>query len=473
MDEEEEADSEEETEPVVDQLYKLYFKKFNKQEFDDEENTFLKQMVKKKSCIKDKVLGLASKLLLKKNTDVQDDMMLKLSLSSIVNIIQPDSYDILKKVFTKKEMEAIEKINLDLYVGLSEEDEKLLKKVVESGGAEGNTDNMMDEILTEQLRLSKLRLYHSDTYKIENVDNYSEADSEMTAYRLCAKILDCLFSGTGLRLLDGEPGCIAIKEEIIVSHSLFPISEKNALSTRSVRKIDAIVIAEMQKEKVELSSMEEEMVQEDLFLAREPLRDGGTNRTVTPTAHTKTIHITIPITTPSTTNNFHGKLQHSDRWNSTGGGRLQRFLYQWQSMTRRPWPLPVVQEGYQIPLIRKPTPWKLRQIKLNQTEQSAVDKAVEKFLQAVERLPTYEEMTKNISPMPITFNQLMGLTNHEDGQYFRLLLTIAARMEKHVPCYTLGVYTLSEALQIMKSGLKEEIRKQQLLIVNKRKAELN
>jgi hypothetical protein len=91
----------------------------------------------------------------------------------------------------------------------------------------------------------------------------------------------------------------------------------------------------------------------------------------------------------------------------------------------------------------------------------------------VERLSTYEKMTKNISPIPITFNQLMGLTNYEDGQYFRLLLTIAARMEKHVPCYTLGVYTLSEALQIMKSGLKEEIRKQQLLIVNKRKAELN
>ena len=59
-------------------------------------------------------------------------------------------------------------------------------------------------------------------------------------------------------------------------------------------------------------------------------------------------------------------------------------------MTRHPWPLPVVQEGYQIPLIRKPTPWKLRQIKLNQTEQSAVDKAVEKFLQAgiIEISPT-------------------------------------------------------------------------------------
>ena len=81
---------------------------------------------------------------------------------------------------------------------------------------------------------------------------------------------------------------------------------------------------------LEVLGMEEEMVQEDLFLAREPLRDGGTNRTVTPTAHTKTIHITIPTTTPSTTpsttNNFHGKLQHSDRWNSTGGDDYNDFF---------------------------------------------------------------------------------------------------------------------------------------------------
>ena len=133
---------------------------------------------------------------------------------------------------------------------------------------------------------------------------------------------------------------------------------------------------------LEVLGMEEEMVQEDLFLAREPLRDGGTNRTITPIAHTKTIHLTIPTTTPPTTNNFHGKLQHSDRWSSTGG-RLQRFLHQWQSMTRHPWPLSVVQEGYQIPLVRKPTPWKLRQIKLKQTEQSVVDEAVKSFFKRV------------------------------------------------------------------------------------------
>lgn len=48
----------------------------------------------------------------------------------------------------------------------------------------------------------------------------------------------------------------------------------------------------------------------------------------------------------------------------------------------------------------------------------------------VERLPTYENMTKNISPKPITFDQLLGLTNGEDGQYFRSLFTITAKIDK-------------------------------------------
>ncbi|KAG1553059.1 hypothetical protein G6F46_002985 [Rhizopus delemar] len=113
---------------------------------------------------------------------------------------------------------------------LSESKEQTdLRSYFTNGGAEGNTDNMMDEILIEQFRLSKLRLYHSDTYKIENIDNYSESDREMTAYRLCAKILDCLFSGTGLRLLDDEPGCIAMKEEIVLSRK-YEIKTKNVLA---------------------------------------------------------------------------------------------------------------------------------------------------------------------------------------------------------------------------------------------------
>ncbi|EIE81348.1 hypothetical protein RO3G_06053 [Rhizopus delemar RA 99-880] len=53
---------------------------------------------------------------------------------------------------------------------LSESKEQTdLRSYFTNGGAEGNTDNMMDEILIEQFRLSKLRLYHSDTYKLLNI----------------------------------------------------------------------------------------------------------------------------------------------------------------------------------------------------------------------------------------------------------------------------------------------------------------
>ncbi|GAA5813948.1 hypothetical protein MFLAVUS_007438 [Mucor flavus] len=103
-------------------------------------------------------------------------------------------------------MKTIDKSNLDLYVG----DENMLKKVLKSGGAEANTDLMMIEILTEQLELSKAGANNSDT-----IVDWSEADSELTSYCHCAKILDCLFTGTNLKILDGAPGCLAAKEQMI------------------------------------------------------------------------------------------------------------------------------------------------------------------------------------------------------------------------------------------------------------------
>lgn len=142
-----------------------------------------------------------------------------MSLSNIVSAVHSHSYEVLKRILTKKEMRAIDDANVDLYVGLLEEDEKVLKKVLKSGGVEANTDSMMIEILMEQLRLSKAGSKHSDAYKflnilrciIESIEDWSEADSELTSYRHCAKILDCpfffFFCGTELKILDGEPGC--------------------------------------------------------------------------------------------------------------------------------------------------------------------------------------------------------------------------------------------------------------------------
>lgn len=51
-----------------------------------------------------------------------------------------------------------------------------------------------------------------------------------------------------------EPACMTVKKEIIATHSLFPLAEgNNALSTCSIRKIDAIIATEAKIECVELS----------------------------------------------------------------------------------------------------------------------------------------------------------------------------------------------------------------------------
>ncbi|KAI9358860.1 hypothetical protein BD770DRAFT_443053 [Pilaira anomala] len=123
---EQEEENEQEQEPV-DQFIQAVLQKTR---INDEEKALLKQMMKKKTCIKDKLLGLGARLLLEKTTNAQDDMMLKLSLSNIANLIHPESYEVLKKILTKNEMKTIDKSNLDLYVGLSDEDENLLKKVL-------------------------------------------------------------------------------------------------------------------------------------------------------------------------------------------------------------------------------------------------------------------------------------------------------------------------------------------------------
>ncbi|PHZ16476.1 uncharacterized protein RHIMIDRAFT_266189, partial [Rhizopus microsporus ATCC 52813] len=49
---------------------------------------------------------------------------------------------------------------------------------------------------------------------------------------------------------------MAVKEEIIATHSLSPLAEGNILSTCSIRKIDAILATEAKKGHVELSTNE-------------------------------------------------------------------------------------------------------------------------------------------------------------------------------------------------------------------------
>lgn len=72
------------------------------------------------------------------------------------------------------------------------------------------------------------------------------------------------------------------------------------------------------------------------------------------------------------------------------GGRLSHFLHNWEALTSHRWPLSVIRDGYQIPLHKKPTPWKLKKVHLNSTEQEIVNEAIHKFMMAgiIEKSPT-------------------------------------------------------------------------------------
>lgn len=127
----------------------MYIPQFKNEAFEDEEDAFLADVMNKNSCIQEKLFGHTSKLLLKKDLDTQEDMipkydylhkgvntlvrsiisLVRLSLSSIINMLQPGAYEALKKMFNKKEMETLESSEPSIYIGLSEEDKTLLKRI--------------------------------------------------------------------------------------------------------------------------------------------------------------------------------------------------------------------------------------------------------------------------------------------------------------------------------------------------------
>ncbi|KAG1033731.1 hypothetical protein G6F43_013521 [Rhizopus delemar] len=132
-----------------------------------------------------------------------------------------------------------------------------------------------------------------------------------------------------------------------------------------------------EEEDMEISNEAEVVGQEEkdhevLFLDREPQTNGGTTITQTKTTNptTTTSSTTVPLNTP--------------------GGRLQTFYHSWTEITTHQWPLSVVKDGFKIQFHHQPTPWRLRQIRPTDEDQSAVDEAVQKFLatQIIELSPS-------------------------------------------------------------------------------------
>ena len=67
--------------------------------------------------------------------------------------------------------------------------------------------------------------------------------------------------------------------------------------------------------------------------------------------------------------------------------------------------------------------------------------------------------------------------NNDHGYlFFKYLTKIIASLENRVPCYVLGIHKVAEvrklALQIMKDGLKADIKSQQALMIRKEEKNL-
>ncbi|KAG1044977.1 hypothetical protein G6F43_011365 [Rhizopus delemar] len=75
------------------------------------------------------------------------------------------------------------------------------------------------------------------------------------------------------------------------------------------------------------------------------------------------------------------------------GSRLQHFIGNWKKMTIQTWPLSVIQDGYKIQFNLTPILWTTKTYKTSESDQQAVNKAVDSFLKSkvIERSPTQDK----------------------------------------------------------------------------------
>ncbi|KAG1461102.1 hypothetical protein G6F46_005944 [Rhizopus delemar] len=75
------------------------------------------------------------------------------------------------------------------------------------------------------------------------------------------------------------------------------------------------------------------------------------------------------------------------------GSRLQHFIESWKKMTTQTWSLSVIQDEYKIQFNSTLIPWTIKTYKMSESDQQAINKAVESFLKSevIERSPTQDK----------------------------------------------------------------------------------
>ncbi|KAG2217276.1 hypothetical protein INT45_005378 [Circinella minor] len=250
--------SEEQTAEI---LFQIYYKKCKSEQLSNEDMNVIRRTISRtdKSMYM-KVLSYGAETLLKENLDASDHMIIKSSLSGIVNLLQPDLYDNFKSIFTTNEFEELEKNDFNLP---ARDDIVLIDDLKNK-----NIDEMINTINLQKYNISIAGKRNTDQYKIlevleEVISNFDDGNddlkSETAVYRKCANVLDIILRGTKLVLIDGENVSECSKTELEIMTDI--VNNKQLCATTSSsysygRKVDLIIATFYNGVKYELSSNE-------------------------------------------------------------------------------------------------------------------------------------------------------------------------------------------------------------------------
>ncbi|CEG65346.1 hypothetical protein RMATCC62417_02149 [Rhizopus microsporus] len=238
-------------------LHTIFNKRAQGNQLSDQDINKLNSIIQSGgSDVKDKLASIASKTLLKQKWDATDDIIAKLSLSSICNLISPTTFDVLKDILGNEELLRLDNLPQPSYPGLSAENERLLKDLLESSD---NVDDLLEKVYTNQRDLVAKGKRTSELYTAlamihlvaENLENWKMIDSEMTVYRRLASLLDILFWRSSVDLVDGDCSSLSSKDAMILNQT-----DDSDIATSYGRKIDLMIITSTQSFRIELNSSE-------------------------------------------------------------------------------------------------------------------------------------------------------------------------------------------------------------------------
>ncbi|KAG2217406.1 hypothetical protein INT45_004864 [Circinella minor] len=247
---------------VEAQLHFISYKKLSGETLTNDETKILSDITND-GTIKSSLRYVAAQRLLKNDLDYLDNAIIKLSLSRIVNLIEPKLKQSVLVHLNDEEKSRLQAIFTPPSLPQLEEETQDFLLSIKNAAETGDLETVLSLTLERKLECVKAKSTSSQLYQcISCLDHIlsligswdQEAkESEITFYRRSATILDYIFKNTDIILNDGETGSPASKREITTNKVLFMTNDS---SPSYSRKIDLLLKCKEMKTAVELCSNE-------------------------------------------------------------------------------------------------------------------------------------------------------------------------------------------------------------------------